>query len=67
MSTMFYERVDKWIHEPRSTFKYKKHLLLAFTILYIFSNYKQKYKKTFTFCKHKQKPKKNFTLLFLLS
>ena len=31
MPPHLYERVDKWAHERRSTFNYKKWLLLAFT------------------------------------
>ena len=74
MPPHFYERVDKWTHEPRSTFKYKKHNPFTVLLLFLlFSNYKQKSKNTFTFCKHKTKTQKElyfsvftFLLFYLL-
>jgi hypothetical protein len=42
----FKERVDKWTHEPRSNFNHKKHIYIAFILIYICCTILiQKYKK----------------------
>jgi hypothetical protein len=62
-----YERVDKWIHEPRSNFNYKKHLFNAFTHTFIFSIILfPKYKNIFTFLHTHTKPKNTFPASYLL-
>ena len=62
------ERIVKWTHEPRSTFYHKKHLYIAFILLFICCIILiRKYKNIYLSYLHPKPQKQSTFLLFLLS
>ena len=60
------ERIVKWTHEPRSNFNHKKHLSIAFILLFIRCTILiQKYKNTFLSYLHSKPQNKQTFIIFI--